>query len=276
MFTDLTSGATYEADIVAKVRFQEQPAYFLIHLEHQAQPEEAFNLRMFRYFALFHFKKGLPVYPIALFSDDSSRRTEPDTYRVVVSDLEVLQFRYRVIQLRHLNWRDFAARRNPIASALLPKMGMQHSERPQVLLTSLRLLAQLGLDAARGRLISGFINTYLHLNKQEQAQFETELAQLSPNEQEATMELTTTWKDEGRQEGRLEGQRREARNLTLRLLRRRFGPVAADLEAQIGMLALVQVETLFEELLDFASIEDLHVWLAANPPDTPNQGSQTE
>jgi hypothetical protein len=86
----------------------------------------------------------VPIYPIALFSDDSARRVEPDTYRIAFPDLEVLQFRYRVIQLRHLRWHDFATRRNPVASALLPKMGMERSERPQVLLTSLRLLAQAG------------------------------------------------------------------------------------------------------------------------------------
>jgi hypothetical protein len=144
LFTDVTSGDTYEADIVVKAAFQEQPAFFIIHVEHQAQAEEAFDLRMFRYVALEHFKHGVPIYPIALFSDDSARRVEPDTYRIAFPDLEVLQFRYRVIQLRHLRWHDFATRRNPVASALLPKMGMERSERPQVLLTSLRLLAQAG------------------------------------------------------------------------------------------------------------------------------------
>jgi hypothetical protein len=176
-------------------------------------------------------------------------------------DLEVLQFRYRVIQLRRLPWHDFATRRNPVASALLPKMGMERSERPTVLLTSLRLLAQLGLDAARRRLISGFINTYLRLNDQEQAQFEHELAQLAPDEQEATMELTTTWKEEGR--------KAEALNLTVRLLTRRFGPLPAEREAQISQLALRQVEQLFDAVFDFTRIEDVQHWLDTNPPDEP-------
>jgi flagellar biosynthesis/type III secretory pathway protein FliH len=62
-----------------------------------------------------------------------------------------------------------------------------------------------GLDAARRRFLSGFINTYLQLTEKEQEQFQAELAQLPPQEQEVTMELTTTWKEEGRQEGILEG-----------------------------------------------------------------------
>jgi hypothetical protein len=276
LFTDVTSGDTYEADIVVKAAFREQPAFFIIHVEHQAQSEEAFDLRMFRYFALEHFKHGVPIYPIALFSDDSARRVEPDTYRVAFPDLEVLQFRYRVIQLRRLRWHDFATRRNPVASALLPKMGMERSERPTVLLTSLRMLAQLGLDAARRRLISGFINTYLRLSDQEQATFQAELAQLSPQEQEATMELTTTWKEEGRregiqigrQEGEQTGKQAEALNLTLRFLIRRFGPLPVELEAQTSQLALGQVEQLFDAVFDFNSIDDLRTWLANHLPDT--------
>jgi predicted transposase YdaD len=265
IFTDVTSGDTYEADIVVKAAFREQPAFFIIHIEHQAQTAEAFDLRMFRYFALEHFKHGVPIYPIALFSDDSARREEPDTYRVAFPDLEVLQFRYQVIQLRRLRWHDFATRRNPVASALLPKMGMDRSERPTVLLASLRLLAQLGLDAARRRLISGFINTYLRLTEQEQAQFQTELAQLVPQEQEATMELTTTWKEEGRQEG----EQAEALRLTLRLLTRRFGPLAPELGEQISKLPLTGLETLAEDLLDFTGVDDLRSWLATHPPDEP-------
>jgi hypothetical protein len=219
---------------------------------------------MFRYFALLHFSHGLPIYPIALFSDESGRREEPDTYRVAFPDLEVLQFRYRVIQLRRLRWRDFATRRNPVASALLPKMGMQRNERPAVLLASLRLLAQLGLDAARRRLISGFINTYLRLTEQEQAQFQHALAQLTPREQEATMELTTTWKEEGRKE--------EALALTRRLLTRRFGALTPEVDARIGALSLGQVETLAEDLLDFTSPDDLRAWLDTHPPEPDASG----
>src|SRR5215211_6325699 len=51
IFTDIPGGERREADIVVRARFREQPAFFLIHLEHQAQAEDEFSLRMFRYFA---------------------------------------------------------------------------------------------------------------------------------------------------------------------------------------------------------------------------------
>ena len=42
-----------------------------------------------------------------IFSYDRPYRPEPDRYRVVFPDRTVLDFRFRVIQLNRLNWRDF-------------------------------------------------------------------------------------------------------------------------------------------------------------------------
>jgi hypothetical protein len=287
LVTDVTGGDAYEADIVAKAAFKQKPAFFIVHIEHQAQPKQDFDRRMFRYFALMHLKYNVPVYSIAIFSDKSARREEPDTYCVAFPDMEVLNFRYRVIQLRRLRWQDFATRRNPVASALLPKMGMEHHERPVVLLSSLRLLARLGLDAARKRLVSGFINTYLRLTKQEEAQFQEELAKLSPHERDDTMELTTTWKEEGlqegwqkglqegwqkglvegKQEGEQKGLQEEALNLTQRFLTRRIGLLPPELEERMGNLSRVQLEQLFDAAYDFSSCDELQAWLDNNPPE---------
>jgi hypothetical protein len=68
IFSDVTIGDRYEADIVARCQFRGQESYFLVHLEHQAQGQVHFPQRMFRYFSLLYAKYNLPVYPIALFS----------------------------------------------------------------------------------------------------------------------------------------------------------------------------------------------------------------
>ncbi|MBI4530666.1 MAG: Rpn family recombination-promoting nuclease/putative transposase, partial [Candidatus Latescibacteria bacterium] len=64
VFTDITAGERYEADVVVQARFRGEPSCFLIHVEHQAQPETAFGRRMFRYFARLHEIYGMPVYPV--------------------------------------------------------------------------------------------------------------------------------------------------------------------------------------------------------------------
>ncbi|MEC4985853.1 MAG: DUF4351 domain-containing protein [Oscillatoria sp. PMC 1068.18] len=62
-------------------------------------------------------------------------------------------------------------------------------------------------------------------------------------------------------EGRSEGLQQEARSLVMRQLRRRFGTIEPELEAQVEQLSLSQLEELAEALLDFTALTDLTNWL---------------
>lgn len=46
IFTDITAGEQYEADLVVQVKFREQETFFLIHVENQGQPQSNFGRRM--------------------------------------------------------------------------------------------------------------------------------------------------------------------------------------------------------------------------------------
>ncbi len=98
-----------------------------------------------------------------------------------------------MIQLNGLNGRDFLQRSNPVASALMSKMSILPEERAQVKLECLRLLATLHLDPARMQLLSGFIDTYLRLDIQEQEQFTEELSRIRAVEQVQVMQIVTSW-----------------------------------------------------------------------------------
>lgn len=260
LFTDVTSGERYEADLVVQAQMRGQESFILIHVEHQAQAQADFGRRMFRYFARLHDRYALPVYPIVLFSYTRPRRPEPTVYRVAFADWVILEFQYRVIQLNRLRWRDFVRRPNPIASALMAKMAITPADRPRVKLECLRLLATLRLDPARTRLLSGFIDTYLQLNAHEAVQFQTALVQAQLQEQEVVMEIVTSWMREGIQQGKHE----EALALVLRQLRRRVGPLDAANEEQIHRLSLEALEALSEALLDFTQVSDVVTWLRAH------------
>ena len=179
IFTDVTHGEKHQADIVAWAKFKGKGLGFLIHVEPQARHETDFRRRMFTYFARFHEKYDVPVYPIALFSH-RSRRPEPARYSVEFPDLKVLAFQFRVVQLSRLEWRDFVDRMNPVVAALMSNMAMKPVERPLVKLACLRMLAQLQLDPARRQLISGFIDEYLQLTIEEKQDFKAEIEKLSP------------------------------------------------------------------------------------------------
>jgi predicted transposase YdaD len=61
----------------------------------------------------------------------------------------------------------------------------------------------------------------------------------------------------GRQEGIKEGKL----ELVLRLLERRVGEIAPDIESRIRRLSIEQLENLGEAVLDFTSASDLTDWL---------------
>jgi hypothetical protein len=257
VFTDVTAGDRYEADLVVKTKFRGQESFFLVHLEHQSQPQSEFSKRMFRYFSRLYEKYNLPVYPIALFSYDSPYRPESDSHQIAFPNKVVLNFNYDVIQLNRLNWRDFLQQRNPVASALMAKMNIAPESRRQVKLECLRLLATLRLDRARMKLISGFIDTYLQLSAEEQALLRTEISNMEATEQEVLMEIVTSWMREGIEQGKQEGEVA----IILRLIKRRLGTVSPELQEKISSLSVNQLEDLAEALLDFSSEANLVTWL---------------
>jgi predicted transposase/invertase (TIGR01784 family) len=267
-FADLTAGETKIIDLLAQVRLAGQEVGFLIHLEAQSSSQSDFARRMFFYFARLHQKYLQRIYPIVLFSFDEPYREEPNRYSVAFDDFQVMEFNFFPIQLNRLNWRDFLNQRNPVAAALMAKMKIDVADRPRVKVECLRLLATLRLDPARSQLISGFVDTYLRLNVQEEQVFQVEVGTLEESEREDVMQIVTSWMEqgiaEGEQRGRAEGERSGEARLVLRLLARRIGTLPTTIEAQVQALALPQLEALGEALLDFAQLSDLIDWLQSN------------
>jgi hypothetical protein len=213
---------------------------------------------MFRYFARLTEKYNLPVYPVVIFSYDAPARPEPSRFVVEFPGKKVLQFDYTVIQLNRLPWRRYVHQANPVASALMAKMRIAPKDRPRVKLECLRLLASLKLDPGRATVIGVFIESYLRLSAQEMVQYERVLAEFTPEEQEATMELITSWEARGREEGISQGKE----TLVIRLLRRRFGAVSEAVTSRLERLSAAQLDDLGEALLDFRVPADLDQWLA--------------
>ncbi|ELS02417.1 hypothetical protein Xen7305DRAFT_00021310 [Xenococcus sp. PCC 7305] len=264
VFTDVTAGERYEADLLVKAQFQNRSSYFLVHVENQSYNQANFNKRMFRYFARLYEKYDLPIYPVVVFSYDKPQKPAANSYQLEFPDFKVLEFNYRVLQLNKLNWRDFLNQRNPVASALMAKMQIDTEDRPKVKAECLRLLVTLKLDPAKMQLISGFIDVYLNLDESEEQVFQTEISTIESEERSQVMEIVTSWMrtgiKQGRLEGRQEGFQRET-ELILRLLKRKIGQLTPGIEAQVQGLEIEELENLGEALLDFERLEDLTVWL---------------
>ena len=268
IFTDVTAGDKYETDLIAKVKFLGQPSYFVIHIEAESGARPKFNQRMFRYFARLDEKLDLPIYPIVIFSYDSPKTVAVNNYQINFPDFQVLKFNYQVVQLNQLNWRDFLARPNPVASALMSKMSIAPEDRPKVKAECLRLLVTLKLNPAKMQLISGFIDTYLRLNKIEEEKFQAEIGTLIKEEKEEVMQIVTSWMEEGIEKGIEKGIERgiergidREKNLILRQINRKFGQIDLELATEIRSLNIEIIEALAEAIFDLDDVEDLENWL---------------
>ena len=227
MFTELGLGDRREADLVARVAIDGRPAFCLVHVEHQAQHDDVFARRMFRYWNILYERYDLPVYPIAVFSY-STRQVIPEGYEVTTLGFTPLAFKFRAIHLKRLAWRDFARRENPVAAALMARMRVPKRERPRVKLACLRLLANLNIDRARSFYVAHFVEQYLRLNPQEEQEFSAEIESIAPQEREAVMKVTNSWFERGLEQG-LERGRQAMRESAAKILEKRFGPIQPDL-----------------------------------------------
>lgn len=256
VFSDLVRGEKNILDLVAFARFQSQDYSFLIHMENQASNAPEFNRRMFRYFCSLFLKYDRPIYPIVIFSYDTPKRLDRSDFVIDFPDKQVINFNYQIVQLNRLDWRDFLQQKNPVAAALMAKMRINSEDRPKVKAECLRLMVTLKLDPAKMQLISGFVDTYLNLNAQEKTIFQSELSKIGLEEREKIMQITTSWKEEGRLEGRLE----EKLTITLRQLNRKLGNLSDAIATRIKSLEPSQLDSLTEDLLEFETLDDLNRW----------------
>jgi Domain of unknown function (DUF4351) len=254
-FTELLIGQRRTADIVAQAKFKEQEVFFLVHIENQGDipNQQDFQQRQFFYAADLLRQTGWPVYSIAVLYGNKPKLPHQGLYRVQFPDHTALEFRYRVVQLNQLHWRDFVAHENPIAAALMAKMRIASEDRPIAKAACLNLLAGLKLTETQQHLISGFVDIYLPLNPTENETFEREIGKIRPERKKKAMEIVTSWEKQGRQQ--------EALKLSLLLLQQKFGEVPADLHQRIAPLPLHKIERLFKKILSFSTLDDLNAWL---------------
>lgn len=236
-------------DLVARARLRDEPAVFLIHLEHEAQ-QKPFEARMFRYFTALRERHGCRIYPIALLSFES-RRPRAGLYREAFPDLEVLRFRFRVIQLSRLDWRDYLRSDNPVAAALMTRMRIQPSDRPIVKAASLRTAMRLRLTPQALQLLGEFLGRYLPLNQEEDAVFQRELQGMDEEERAKLMQTSNEWILKGLAQGREEATRRAL----CTILNSRFGDVPADVLNRLESIHdAAHLERLVEEALACSSL----------------------
>ncbi|WP_066255433.1 Rpn family recombination-promoting nuclease/putative transposase [Neobacillus drentensis] len=212
MFTDLFKGESRRADVVIEAQLKGQDTLIIIHVEPQSYGQSDFNERMYHYFSLLYNKYRKPILPIAIFSYDENRY-ERNEFTITLPFFHVLTFQFLMVELRKMNWRQYIHSNNPVAAALISKMGYSQIERVQVKKEFLRMLVKMEINPAKMELINGFFETYLSLNESEEKELMEEIKQLNQDELKQILKLPNSWVEKGKKEGIKEGKRKIAINM---------------------------------------------------------------
>ncbi|WP_170006397.1 RpnC/YadD family protein [Bacillus fonticola] len=206
LYSDVSTGEKYRVDLLVETKMRGETGLVIVHVEPQSYVQKAFNERMFIYYSNLYQKYRTQILPIAMFTDDTPR-SESNTFSIQFPFADILQFQYQIVDLKKHHWRDYVRHDNPVAAALMSKMGYTDDERIEMKKEFLRMLIRLELDPARMSLVTGFFETYVQLDETEEQQLKEEVSALNPKEGEKIMEVMTSYERRGREEGREEGVR---------------------------------------------------------------------
>lgn len=217
LFTDVTAGEKYRVDLLVETKLKGKDGLIIVHIENQSNVQPSFPERMFIYFSRLFEKYRTNIVPIAVFSYDTIC-DEPSSFTLRLPFGNILHFRFFTVELHKQNWRHYIRNDNPIAAALLSKMGYTESERIELKKQFLRMLVRMELDEAKQRLLIGFFETYVQLSDEEEQQLRNEVNKMETKEKEQVLELLISYEQKGLKEGVKKGLQQEKRQIAKKML----------------------------------------------------------
>jgi len=273
-FTDWPQGRRRELDLLAEVRFAGRggrPA--LVHVEIEARTRLEMGHRLERYHMQIRLRYDRPVLPILL----RLRGGRPGIHieSVVSADFgpEIVRFSYYTMGLARCPAEDYLAKEQPLAWALAALMRPTTLSRAEQKMECLRRIHAAGLDELRRFLLVNCVETYLQLDGRDAEEMEA-LQARGGTEEVRAMRRRLTWAEqlveEGREKGVEEGREKGvekglevgreqgARQILLRMLGLRFGPLSDDVKRRVEEIHSVdRLNQIADQILVAHSLEEL-------------------
>ena len=252
LFTDIPEGKRRIIDVVASVHTLDgQPEIVLVHVEVEADPNDAFPERMYKYHMLLRLRRNLPVLPIAIFLSRGAGGLVTEQYVDRVFDRNVNVFSYDVVALRDLDADDYLDLPNPLAPALSALMRPSKMGKVAQKFRSLLALARSGANDAQMVLLTNVVETYLKLNRRDTAKFEKLLSK--PENREVEM-VISVYEERGIEKGLMRGERK---TLILQM-EHKFGTLSENVRASIQNIENIdELDRLLRLVLTAQSIEEM-------------------
>ena len=156
--------------------------------------------------------------------------------------------------MKDLDYRKFLRSKNPLAYALMAKMGYDRRQMVQTKSEFCRLIAgSKKINPARRYLLLEFVEAYMQLNRQEQKTYDQMIDE--QKEFKEVKKMITVYEKRGMEQGLEQGLLEGKREALLLLLKSRFGFIDNELEDRIMHLSSVaKVDKLLKKA---AVVEDV-------------------
>lgn len=249
MFTDLPKGKRKKLDLVVKIKFlgEDDEKIIIIHIEVEGKKQQGIARRMFKYFAQLYLRFEKDIIPIVIFVDDHKWKEDVDREYLISYDEQYLNFRYKKIKLKDLNYKQFLNSRNPLAHALMVKMDFDKKERVRLKAEVLRLIITGRIDEARQSILLNFVEECMVLKSLEEKSFKKLIDE--KEDYKEIKHMVTIYEEKGIQKG--------AVHLLIQQIIQKFGPVSEEIEKKIKSInKLDELDELGIALLDIKSLEE--------------------
>jgi hypothetical protein len=208
---------------------------------------------MYQYHCQLFLRHDLEIIPVAVFTDDAHwRQPVPDYFEMTVANQNVVRFNYRLIKLKHLDYREFLESHNPLAFALMAKMNYGRRERVRLKADFLRLILMSTIDVARRSLLVDFVETYVSLDPQESIEFGTLVT--TDNQYKEVKKMVTTYEQQGIEKGIEKGKK----EILLLLLNKKFGELSDQQQQTVLQIDSTQeLDRLLLAIMDAKTLAEL-------------------
>lgn len=268
------------ADLVVQLRLRAgADAWLVLHVEAQGEVQPDFSARMFTYYALVHLRlwrqrqrgagqqqEPMPLILGAALLTDERADWHPGSY-VAQGFGRGVGYDFWVVKL--LDWRgresELVASDNPFALIAHTWLQLQAGRNREatgvaVVRAALRAMIRRGYDNERAAAVLAFLDHVVVLSP---GRFDALLDEAITAEGVAMAQVMSRYEREGMRKGRLEGRQEERREIAMRLLTNKLGPLNESTVAKIQALDSAQLLGLLDALLSFTGHADLGDWLAA-------------
>jgi hypothetical protein len=223
----------------------------LVHVEVESRDSAAaFRPRMFEYYVQLRRDTGLPVLPIGLFLRVGLQGIGWDAYEEHFWEQRILRFEYAYVGLPALDGEPYATGENLLGVALSALMRLPAERRVELHAESLKRIARSGENDYRRYLLAECLEAYAELDE---AQKERLHGLFHTEQYQEVQPLMITTYERGYEQGVLQGERQ----LTLRQLEAKFGPLSAEVKRQVEALAPKRLAEVQLELLTAPSLKAL-------------------